>query len=61
REVNSVPEPESVIIPDTFWVFAPQNLGIEHSVVFLIKSKQKNNALLKKQSCNKKLKGFTTQ
>ncbi|EIO02381.1 hypothetical protein ECPA28_2403, partial [Escherichia coli PA28] len=43
--MNSVPAPESAIIPYTWLLIAPPHRGIHHAVVFLINSKQKNQAL----------------
>ncbi|EPN0602479.1 hypothetical protein ACTULB_005242, partial [Escherichia coli] len=43
--VNSVSAPESAIIPYTWLLIAPPHRGIHHAEVFLINSKQKNQAL----------------
>ncbi|MCM5263575.1 hypothetical protein MMS68_24835, partial [Escherichia coli] len=43
--VNSVSAPESAIITYTWLLIAPPHRGIHHAVVFLINSKQKNQAL----------------
>ncbi len=43
--VNSVSAPESAIITYTWLLIAPPHRGIHHAEVFLINSKQKNQAL----------------